>query len=51
MLAGALVLASVAGLLIPNLSRSRDAQQEQAAMSHPELAIVAGGTLVGDEPE
>jgi MFS family permease len=52
MLAGALVLASLAGLLIPNLSRIRDAhQQEQAAMSHPELAIVAAGTLVGDESE
>ena len=52
MLAGALVLAALAGLLIPPLRGVRDAhQQEQAAMSHPELAIVAGGTLVGDEPE
>ena len=52
MLAAALVLASLAGLLIPRLASARDAhQQEQAAMSHPELAIVAGGTLVGDEPE
>jgi EmrB/QacA subfamily drug resistance transporter len=52
MLAGALVLASVAGLLVPRIARARDAhQREQADMSHPELAIVAGGTLVGDEPE
>jgi MFS family permease len=52
MLAGAVTLASLAGLLIPNLNRIRDAhQREQAAMSHPQLAIVAGGPLVGDEPE
>jgi EmrB/QacA subfamily drug resistance transporter len=52
MLAGALLLAALAGLLIPPLRRTRDQhQQEQAAMSHPELAIVAGGTLVGDESE
>jgi EmrB/QacA subfamily drug resistance transporter len=52
MLAGALLLAALAGLLIPPLRGFRDQhQQEQAAMSHPELAIVAGGTVVGDEPE
>jgi predicted MFS family arabinose efflux permease len=52
MLAGALLLAALAGLLIPPLRGLRDEhQQEQAAMSHPELAIVAGGTVVGDEPE
>jgi len=52
MLAGALLLAALAGLLIPSLRTVRDAhQQEQAAMSHPELAIVAGGTLVGNDPE
>ncbi|MDQ1744900.1 MAG: hypothetical protein QOE23_3239 [Pseudonocardiales bacterium] len=52
MLAGALLLAALAGLLIPSLRGVRDAhQQEQAAMSHPELAIVAGGTLVGNDPE
>jgi MFS family permease len=52
MLAVAVTLASLAGLLIPNLNRIRDAhQREQAGMSHPELAIVAGGTLVGDESE
>ncbi|MEO6701933.1 MAG: MFS transporter [Jatrophihabitantaceae bacterium] len=52
MLGGALVLASLAGLLIPKVSSARDAhQQEQAAMSHPAMAIVAAGTLVGDESE
>ena len=52
MLAGALVLAALAGLLIPPLRGVRDAhQQEQAAMAHPALATVAGGTLVGDEPQ
>ncbi|MBV9821536.1 MAG: MFS transporter [Actinobacteria bacterium] len=52
MLAGALLLAAFAGLLIPRLPGARDAhQQEQAEMSHPELAIVAGGTLVGNDPE
>lgn len=52
MLAAAAVLAALAGLLIPKLRTERDArQQEQAAMSHPELAIVAAGTVVGDESE
>ncbi|HEV2886233.1 MAG TPA: MFS transporter [Jatrophihabitans sp.] len=52
MLAGALLLAALAGLLIPPLRGVRDPhQRQQAAMSHPELAIVAGGTLVGNEPE
>jgi predicted MFS family arabinose efflux permease len=50
MLAGSMVLAAVAGLLIPTARRARDAhQREQAAMSHPELAMVAAGTVVGDE--
>jgi predicted MFS family arabinose efflux permease len=52
MLAGMLLLAALAGLLIPPLRGVRDPhQQQQAAMSHPELAIVAGGTLVGNESE
>ena len=52
MLAVALVLAALAGLLIPGARRARDAhQEEQAAMAHGELAIVAGGTVVGDESE
>ena len=52
MLSVSMVLAAAAGLLIPTLHTVRDAhQQEQAAMTHPELALVAGGTLVGDESE
>ncbi|MDQ2837628.1 MAG: MFS transporter [Actinomycetota bacterium] len=52
MLAGALVLGTLAGLLIPKLTVTRDAhQQEQAGMTHPELAILAAGTVVGDESE
>jgi MFS family permease len=52
MLGAALVLAALAGVLIPKLRVERDAhQREQAAMSHPELAIVAAGTVVGDESE
>jgi sugar phosphate permease len=52
MLAVALLLAALAGLLIPRASGVRDAhQEEQAAMSHPELAVVAAGTVVGDESE
>lgn len=52
MLAVAAALAAFAALLIPKLGHDRDAHQlEQLAMRHPELAIVAGGTLVGDESE
>jgi predicted MFS family arabinose efflux permease len=52
MLAVALVLATLAGLLIPSGRRTRDShQEEQAALAHGELAIVAGGTVVGDESE
>jgi EmrB/QacA subfamily drug resistance transporter len=48
----AMVLATAAGFLIPALHTVRDVhQQEQAAMTHPELALIAGGTLVGDESE
>lgn len=52
MLAAAAALAAFAGLLIPKLRTERDThQQEQAAMSHPGLAIIAAGTVVGDESE
>ena len=52
LLALALALAALCGLLIPNLHVERDAhQREQAAMSHPELALVPAGTIVGDESE
>ena len=52
MLAAMAVLAAAAGLLIPKLQGARDGHQdEQAAMAHAELALVAGGTVVGDESE
>jgi EmrB/QacA subfamily drug resistance transporter len=48
----ALVIGTFAGLLIPKLRGERDQhQREQAALAHPELALVAGGTVVGDESE
>jgi MFS family permease len=51
-LAVATIVAAVAGFLIPTLKPHRDAhQEEQAHLAHAELAIVAGGTLVGDESE
>ncbi len=52
LLSVSMALAAAAGLLIPQLHTLRDAhQQEQAALTHPELALIAGGTLVGDELE
>jgi EmrB/QacA subfamily drug resistance transporter len=52
MLTGAAVLAALAGTLIPRLHTARDAHQvEQATMAHAGAGLVAGGTLVGDEPE
>jgi EmrB/QacA subfamily drug resistance transporter len=46
------VIAVGAAFVIPNITSSRDLhQQEQAAMVHAELALVAGGTIVGDDPE
>jgi EmrB/QacA subfamily drug resistance transporter len=51
-LAAILFLAALAGMLIPKLTSDRDVhQQEQAAMAHPELAMVAAGTVLGDESE
>ncbi|MGI8666474.1 MAG: MFS transporter [Jatrophihabitans sp.] len=52
MLAALLALAAVAGLLVPTLRGDRDEhQREQAELSHPQLAILAAGTVVGDESE
>jgi MFS family permease len=52
MLSVSMVLAAAAGLLIPRLHTVRDVhQQEQAALTHPELALIAAGTVVGDESE
>jgi EmrB/QacA subfamily drug resistance transporter len=45
---GALVLAALAGLLIPSARRLR---QQPGEPEHAEMAIVAGGTIVGDKSE
>lgn len=49
MLVGAMVLASAAALIIPNLHEPRDLPSDEP--EHAELAIVPGGTVVGDKPE
>jgi EmrB/QacA subfamily drug resistance transporter len=52
MLAGALVLAAGAALLIPAVRRDpRTHREPDVELRHPEAALVAGGTLVGDDPE
>jgi EmrB/QacA subfamily drug resistance transporter len=47
-LTGCLVLAALAGLLIPAL---RGLGQRGGEMEHAEMSLVAGGTIVGDESE
>ena len=47
-MAGALALAALAGLLIP---ASRGRAPAAGDMEHGEMAMVAGGTVVGDESE
>ncbi|WGL54045.1 MFS transporter [Nocardioides sp. BP30] len=49
MLGGGLILAALAGLLIPHL-RTRPSHDDTDA-PHAELGLVAGGTLVGDTSE
>jgi EmrB/QacA subfamily drug resistance transporter len=52
MLTGALVLAALAALLIPAVGRDPVTHIEpDVELRHPEAALVAGGTLVGDDPE
>jgi EmrB/QacA subfamily drug resistance transporter len=52
MLGAIMVLATGAGLLIPKLKTVRDEHQiEQAAMNHPQAAIIGAGIIVGDDPE
>src|ERR1022692_1943071 len=46
-MAGGLVLAALAGLLIPSAHRRRTAGEPE----HAEMAMVAGGTVVGDKSE
>jgi EmrB/QacA subfamily drug resistance transporter len=52
MLGGATAFATLAVLLIPSLKKGRPTPQElHDEMAHAEMALVAGGTLVGDESE
>jgi EmrB/QacA subfamily drug resistance transporter len=52
-LAAALVLAALVGLLIPAVTRHTPGllHEDPDILGHPELGMVAGGTLVGDEDE
>jgi MFS family permease len=47
-MAGCLLLAALAGLLMPSARRLRGAD---GGPEHAEMAMVAGGTVVGDESE
>jgi EmrB/QacA subfamily drug resistance transporter len=49
MLAGALVVAAIAALFIPSQHVPRSLPDDEP--EHAELALLAGGTLVGDKPE
>jgi EmrB/QacA subfamily drug resistance transporter len=49
MLAGCLVLAALAGLLIPSMRKPRPSRDEEP--EHAELALLAAGTVVGDKSE
>jgi MFS family permease len=52
MLGAALLLSALAALLIPSVRRSAGAKREPSVeLRHAELALVAGGTVVGDESE
>jgi len=51
-LAGAMVFAVIAAARIPTTRARRGAgKAEQAELAHGELAVLAGGTVVGDLPE
>ncbi|MCW2526649.1 MAG: Multidrug resistance transporter, superfamily protein [Pseudonocardiales bacterium] len=50
--AGATVLAAFAALLVPRLTRRTDPHSvQQRELLHPQNALFAGATIVGDEPE
>jgi len=52
LLTGALVLSAIAALLIPAVRRDPVTHLEpDVELRHPEAALIAGGTLVGDESE
>ena len=53
MLAAALLLSALAAILIPNRPRTGQTpgSEPEVELAHAELALVAGGTVVGDESE
>jgi len=51
LLGGALVVAALAALLIPTAAANRGSAESDVQPEHGELAMVAGGTVVGDESE
>jgi len=52
LLTGALLIAALAALLIPSVRRDpRTHAEPDVELRHPEAALVAGGTLVGDQSE
>jgi predicted MFS family arabinose efflux permease len=52
LLAAALALSAVAALLVPSIRRdARTHSEPDVQLRHPEAALVAAGTLVGDDPE
>ncbi|MFD4366628.1 MFS transporter [Rhodococcus sp. NPDC058521] len=52
MLGVAVGLGAIAALFIPRIHRDESTHREsETELRHPELAMVAGGTLVGDESE
>jgi EmrB/QacA subfamily drug resistance transporter len=52
MLTGALLLSAMAALFVPSIRRdARTHAEPSVELRHPEAALVAGATVVGDEPE
>ena len=47
----AAVAAAAASLLVPRIKSSHPSADTPDTAPHPELALVAGGTLAGDQPE
>jgi hypothetical protein len=48
-LGAATAAAALAGLLVPTMRRR--AAEDEPELLHAEMALVAGGTILGDEPE
>jgi hypothetical protein len=51
MLTVAGIIAAIAATLVPKTRREPTPQGAEAELSHAELALLAAGTLVGDESE